>query len=56
MPRLAGGKSINMDGTQQGPPWPPRLCFFLFIPYDGSEAKTDHATRMSLLLQEAGAV
>lgn len=30
--------------------------FLSFIPYDGSKAKTDHATRMSLLLQEAGAV
>lgn len=49
MPRLAG-KSINMDGTQEGSP------SVSFIPDDGREAGADHATRMSLLLQEAGAV
>lgn len=50
MPRLAG-KSINMDGNQEGSP-----LFLSFIPDDGREAEADHATRMSLLLQEAGAV
>lgn len=41
-----------MDGTQEGSP----PLFLSFIPDDGRKAEADHATRMSLLLQEAGAV
>ena len=46
-------KKINKNGrcTTRFP-----LCSLSYTPFEGREAKTDHATRMSHLLQEAGAV